>query len=108
MMACRLAEEEKSWHNAQFVELVPVNSLNMIPKSMRQMARREGEAETRLQKANLPEKLWQDLSDWGKGKGKGKDWWGKGKGKKGKKQGRYPKKDDQKKEWYQKKPRGNG
>ena len=97
MMACRLAEEEKGWHNAQYVELVPVDSLNMIPKPMRQMARREGEAETRIQKANIPERVWQDPNDWAKGKGKGK-----GKGKKGKKQGWYPKEEGQKKGWCQK------
>ena len=78
MVACRLAEEESNWNNAQFLELVPVDSVGMIPKSYRQLARREGEADRKLRSVTS-DKEWKDLP-WGKGKGK-KDWdFGKGKG----------------------------
>ena len=74
-----------------------MDSVNMIPKSMRLLARREGEAEKKLQKAGAADKDWQDSNDWSKGKGKAKDWWGKGK--------------DGKKPWYPKdwkKAKGKG
>ena len=86
MVACRLAEEEKTWTNAHFMELVPLDSLDMVPKSMRLLAQREADSERRSKAKRSPTSAndWYEQDGW-KGKG-GKPWkpWNKGKGKDGK------------------------
>ena len=82
MQACRLAEEEKSWLDAHYLELIPLDSLNMVSKAMRQLVKKEGDAERRQKKSAGSNDDWWTSGDWGKSKGKGK-WdksWGKGKG----------------------------
>ena len=101
MVACRIAEEDKNWTNAHFVELIPLDSINMVPKSMRILAKREGESEKKME--NLPSSGndWKEQEPWQKGK-KGKPWW-KGKDGKGKKDGK-----DGKPWWKGDKGKGKG
>ena len=48
MHACKLADEDNSWHRAQYAELILPDSINMVSKEMRQMTDREEAAQRRL------------------------------------------------------------
>ena len=79
MVACRMAEEDQNWKSAHFVELVPLDSINMVPKPMRLMAKKQAEQEKRNSKSSSsdnawPEQDWKKAKDWGKQGGKSKDW----------------------------------
>ena len=102
MVACRIAEEDKSWNNAHFVELIPLDSINMVPKSMRILAKREGESEKKMEKLLSSGSDWKEQEPWQKGK-KGKPWWKGGKDGKGKKDGK-----DGKPWWKGDKGKGKG
>ena len=85
MVACRMAEEDQNWKPARFVELVPLDSINMVPKPMRMMAKKQAEQEKRNAKSSSSDNAWPE-QDWGKAKDWGKGWnkggknkdWGKG------------------------------
>ena len=79
--------------HAHFTELIPLDSLDMVPKSMRLLAQREADSERRAKKRSTSSgNDWPEFDYW-KGKN-GKPWVpkGKGKGKYGKdgKDGRVP------------------
>ena len=50
MHACKIADEDGSWHKARYAELILPDSINMVSKEMRMMTDREDAAQKRLAK----------------------------------------------------------
>ena len=48
MAACKMADEDGTWVRAQYAELIPPNSINMVSREMRQMTVREEATQKRL------------------------------------------------------------
>ena len=50
MLACKMAGEDAGWGKAQYAELAPANSVNMVSRELRNMTQREEAAQKRLAK----------------------------------------------------------
>ena len=58
MLACKMADEDGSWNRAQFAELIPTDSINMVSREMRNMTQREEASQKRMAKPATPADAW--------------------------------------------------
>ena len=74
MLACKIAEEDGSWNRAQFAELIPADSINMVSRELRQMTQREEAAQKRASKSSSSNDGWINTENDPSKKGKGDPW----------------------------------